>query len=190
MPEYKYYNVEEFTEIINLKAQGEFNKLLKRLERYIQKYPLDTAASVSYASILLDMGFIDEAEKVLNKVEVRKKTRDKTINYLVVTQIKLLCCQSKFKECYELVKENEYMLKAFREDYHALNVFLRKKLNLHISENIKEYSYTIKQINNYDEYLAIEHIKQHAYTSQEEKTTFKENFPIEETYYIIKKCCL
>lgn len=187
MKEKKYYGDKEFSYIMKLLKDKKFNEATYKLEEYLEKYPYDTCACTSYANLLIKNGELEKAADIIEKTVITSKTSEITKTEIVKVKIKLLCCEGKYRECYEYFLENNIILMNDYEDYYNVLAFLAKKLGIEVEIPEKMKSYTVKQIQSYDEIEAINHIKKHAddYSSKD-YSCFNTDFPLEEMYTKIR----
>ena len=182
--QFLYYNNDMYNEISALKKEKKYYETLDAYRKYVEIYPYDTTAVIMLASFAMDLGFIEEAENLVNNITITKNTYN--FDEIVYAKIKLLCCQGKFEECYKLLQENYSLLYNKRKDFYSILLYLQKKLGLPINIDIEKYSYTMKQILNYDEGRAIHHIGQHKSINEDENNRFKNSFSIEDYYYYFR----
>jgi len=187
MKERKYFDIEWYSQIVYKIENRKNNSVILELESYLEKYPYDTRARTTYATLLIESGRLEEAEVILNDTIITKKTVDRNLYELLKAKIKLLCNQRRYEECYKLFLENDLLLKQHFEDYYSLLLFLKITLGLEV--NVSEYpkSYTIEQLISYSEEKAIEHIMKHVDNFDEKNNTcFCSDFPVEELYYKLR----
>lgn len=187
MKEKKYYGDKEFSYIMKLIKDKKMNEAVTQLEIYLEKYPYDTCACTSYACLLINRGDLQEAAEVIDNITVTSKTTKQSKEEILKIKLKLLCCQRKYRECYDYLLENNINLMSSIEDYYSILAFLAKKLDLEPEIPEKMYTYTINQILSYSEEEAIKHIRKHAddYSSKN-YSCFNTDFPLEEVYYKIR----
>ncbi len=188
--EKKYYHDTYFQKIMQMAQEHRFEAAIYELEKYLKNYPYDVDGYVYYANILIRVNHLDEAESILNTA---KKLLNKNISTLVCedflrVKILLLCCQKKYEEAYSLFQKNIRMYYHRKWIFKSMLCFLKKQLDLLNEEDYVrgEDTYLIKQILSYDEYLAIEHIKEHQTSKSDDPLQFVERFPLEKTYYAIR----
>lgn len=187
-----------YMEINPLIAKAEF-------ETYLEKYPEDYSAYPYYASLLITLQQLPEAEKILNFIKITA-TQDKqyTNNFnkinnlkksIFFTQLKLLAYQEKYDEVYQLYLTHLQEAKILNIQ-HILFYCKKKlgKLNNYQRNDID--SYLRKQIIEYKESDFLEHIQKHLTTKEENynknitetsDSIFIANFPINEVIKEIKK---
>ena len=188
MKEKKYYDDKWFKRILLLLDNKKLDQALAELTDYIECFPYDVCARTSYANLLVDYKRLDEAETIINETIITKKTKKVDKHELLRVRTKLLCFQRKYEECYQILVNNEAILKKDLDDYYSLLVFLKKNLCLPITEEEASKSYTASQIFAYSESKAIEHIKKHVDNfDSKEGSSFNSDFPLEEVYYKLRQ---
>ncbi len=187
LKKYLYFDEEEFYHILSLKQQHKYHQFRKVCCHYLEKYPYDCKAITLYASFLIEFGELEEAEKILNQVQILESTKKEDIYQVYYTKMKLLGFQEKFEECYQLFQENKEIFKQERKDLNFIEFYLKKQLNL-LQEVPEGHSYTIDQIIQYSDQTTLDHIRtNHLLENTEEKSFFLEDFPLEKIYFHIKK---
>lgn len=181
---YKYYNNDEFQKILKLMNESKYQQAIVAHRNYIEKYPYDMQAITSLCNLLMQFGDIEEAEEVLSNFIITKNTKDMNITQYIYIKIKILACQEKWEECYQLLKENLVRLQNYRGDFNFIILYLEKKLNVSFEIDIPNYTYTMEQVLQYDEKKVLEHISKHI--DQEESCVFFDNFPLENYYFYFR----
>lgn len=171
------------------------------LEEYMKKYPLDYSAYPYYASILITLGDFNEAEKVLDYVEIisnanenftSKETKVQNLKYnILFSKLKLLSYQEKYDELYKIYLNNSQELYDINLN-HNIIFYCKKKLGMLSLNSINTNSYILSQITNYDESLFLEHIKKHLADynkdiNEPNKNIFAYDFPIDKVLSEVKK---
>ena len=200
-----FYNAKELEYIVNKYLNNNPYKAIQKLEEYLLKYPNDYSAHSYYIYALIIIGDFETAEDQLNNLENLiggENYCSNTPKYLVEAKfrymsnkIKLLLRQEKYEELFK------YYLKCFDEvtstfeNFGALKVLImfycRKKLNLVDDELSEDAPYLLKQINNYNEEMFIEHMQKHLYNGIREKEQvqgiFNDEFPLKAVVEEIRK---
>ena len=194
----KYFNKWEFKQALDL-SETDPSKARILYEEYIQKYPKDYSAYPFYCSILITFGEFETAEKLLNFVK-EKARGDNSFNQfnkkeifeqnVFFDEIKLLCYQKKFKELYNIFKNNPINLK--NRDLNSVCFYVKKQLGILNEDKRNINSYLFRQITRYDETDFLDHIKKHLSDNNENVDSRKTNvfvpgFPIKEVIEEIKK---
>lgn len=180
----RYYNHDYLSKIMKLAQEYKLEKALNEYQIFINNYPNVLEGYIYCADAFIKSNLLDKAEDMLNKGKliISSTTPNRVLGFFGNMTIKLLCCQKKYQEAYDLLLEHEqkFIIKDFNR------VFLEKKLGiLDKAAYLKEERYFIKQIVDYNEELALEHIKEeHIYCTGNNK--FKEDFPVEEIYYKLR----
>lgn len=186
----KYFDLEWFHKIIQFKLEGKYQKVIQNYRLYIKKYPNDICAISSFASFLMDLGLIDEAAEIIGNTVITDTNIRESKHYWIYDNLKLLGCQGKFDECYELFKDNEEILMQNRDDFKFIEIYLSKKLGIPLEENAATYSYTTSQVVNYSDDRAIEHILKHKSYEETDLSVFIPDFSIKDNFYKIKDLIL
>lgn len=172
-----------------------------RYEQYLEKYPKDYAAYVYYASNLTTLGEFDEAEKVLNYVELiaskdghfaNEFSRVKRFETSILAKrLRLLSYQERYEEILQLYYNNFQDAKQL--DLYSLVFYCKKKLGKLDLENEDIHSYVFKQIADYQESEFLDHIQKHSANYTENTTEplargiFTTKFSVNEVVEEIKK---
>ena len=143
--EQNYFNKIEFTNAINMASKDPFESK-KRLEQYIENHPLDYAAYPYYASILITIGELDEAEIVLSEIKSKikndkrysKKKDNKPIIEvdIIRTEIRLLAAKEKYQELLNLCLEFKERYAEKEKKFGVLSVIFYCRIKLGILRNI------------------------------------------------------
>ena len=168
-------------------------------EKYLQKYPKDYCAYPYYCSILIILGELELAEKVLKYAEVecnkdeKFKQTDRMKRYddkMFYTKLKLLSYQGKKEELYKFCIDN---IGQIRNKNMNSILFYAKKITGRLSQEKRDVnSYLFKQMVRYEERDFLNHIKKHLYDYNEDvfypnENIFENNFPIKKIVEEIKK---
>lgn len=197
----KYFNKLKFEQAL---ALSERNPLLAKelYEDYLTTYPKDYYAYTYYASTLTTLGRYEEAEKVLEQLEIYYKRNSaftkskyrvvKLKESLIYTKIKLLIHQEKYEELQEFYMKHYQEIKKSDINVNAIEFYCRKKLGKLTSIERSPNSYLFRQIIEYKEEDFLEHIQKHLaeYNADVESpnaTIFAPDFPLSQILGEIKK---
>lgn len=193
----KYFDKWEFNDAINSFEESPFAAKIK-IENYIKKYPYDFAVYSHYAWILIKIGELDMAEKVLNLAQQKRykggckdrkeKILEKDIFYC---RAKLLSYQKKYEELYEMLQSEA----SLSEDngFYRIEFYCKRKMGILLSpsKSRESKSYIYRQIIEYRESDFRDHIKKHLVGEEEtielSGAIFASNFPIDEVIEEVKK---
>ncbi len=196
----KYYNVHEFNQAISLFDINPYEAKL-RFEQYLEKYPKDYSAYVHYASILITLNELGDAEKILDLVQ--KSFNNNSRFYNDPNKRKLL------KNKFDFEKTRLLSYKGLYEEAHQLSPYLYSDLKDQISVHRLRFfcekmcnklnvnrdtcgSYIYKQIFQYMESDFIEHINKHTANYNQDRDNpnnniFSPDFPIHKVVNEVKK---
>lgn len=162
-----------------------WDKALKLLIPYCKKYNHDYSVRLLLLHTLLNLGCLVEARMVLETISINKNFVERTRNSLYYATVKLLILEKKYKECLEFISDNEN--KFYDEDeLYYVRAFCKKRLNDTIY-SAEFTNYTYQQILDYSEKSLLDNaIKSHV-DHETMRSTFKEEFPINKAYQIIKE---
>lgn len=211
-----YYNVHEFNYARDLMDIDPY-KAKEAFLLYIERYPQDYRARAYYASVLIILRELDEANRVIEDLEYeaysnREFMADKNAIFLkhfrqniTFAKIKLLFYQNKYQELYDTYFNNDKIIDIYKDAniylnqdmgyfrYDSLAFYVKKKLNLIPHDvNNSSYTYLYKQIINYQDEMFLDHIKKHMADFNIEadtpnKSIFKYDFPLDLVFSEIKK---
>ncbi len=178
----KYFNEAYFKSIVKLAEEYRLQEAISEYQKYIKAYPEDVSGYTLYADALIKANRLEEASGILEHASdiINKKTPGVGSDYLMMIKIKLLCCQKKYKECYALFSKNKHVYINSGKSLKKLSLFLRKKLGFLCEADYQNLDYFSKQILDYSEDKALEHIKKHLDSG--ESSVFIDTFPVEEMY--------
>lgn len=195
-----YYNQDEFDRILK-KMESNPWKAKEQFENYLKIYTSDYSAFTYYASFLMTLGFLKEAEVVIENLEEAYKRDSKyltnidreKLNILIYNilyaKIKLLCRLKRYSEAIELYNSNINYTKDM--DIGQIIEFCRIKLNLVKDAKRSDYHYLLRQAfkYRYGDFLChvSKHLDDEAICSEEKTNIFNNNFPIEEVVKEIKQ---
>lgn len=175
------------------------------LERYCSKYPNDRIALRDYARVLITVGRLDDAERVLNKLanliaSARKKKKDeieKDEDYLRFTTLKFLAWQKKYEEALCYLEKYKESIKRTNENIDVIEYYCKHKLGLlpKTYYNRSTLHYKDRQIADYQEsdclnHIKMKHLKQsmnHQESIECEGSFFENDFPFDIIYQAVKE---
>lgn len=182
----KYYN----TSALNM-AYEKFNQYdiyyaLAEVQKYLKKYPNDIRTIIFYCHILLKINELEIVQEYLNTIELLDKSSEYESEILKI-KLYLNSYQGNFDECKKIL-QNPISSRKCRLSFLT---YLKKQLGNLAKENTKNEKYICKQINSYDEQMAIEHIKKHFNNGLCEfddiNSIFNDSFPLEDIINKIKE---
>jgi len=184
------YNLKYLKKIINMMVENRFEEAISEWYKYIEGYPEDLDGYSYCADCYMSIGDFESANKLLEKGIIVSRIREQSKEQHIFFKIKLLSCQGKYIECLKLVKENVSMFKKNDWNYYSTLIYLKKQLGI-LECNDYEFvkgHYLLSQIVSYDEDLAIEHIKKHIYSdNNNNEFLFDDKFPLSDIYYKLRK---
>lgn len=193
----EFFNQYEFKRAVDVINSNPI-EAIARFKNYVSKYPEDYSALPYYASTLIKLGYDEEAELILEKVD--SILNDEFNNYdkkdylrsnYLYTKLKLLSYQEKYKELYKLYVDNIDSLDKF--DLDRLLFYTRNKLGLLKGENRNSHYYFFRQIIDYSESDFLDKVTLHTYDYNEKNVNntncgiFDKGFPLEEVIGEVKK---
>ncbi len=187
--EEKCFDCVSFKKILKLSRKYKLEKALVKFQEYLMRYPKDIEAYIYYADTLIKLNALQEAEKILETAKrlMTKETILATQEDYYIMKIKLLCCQRKYHECYQLFRANMKIYVKRNMDTTCLLLFLKQKLGILSPKDYKYNGYLVNQILSYNEQRALQHIKEHFHFDEKYKSQFLDDFPAEEVYYNLRK---
>lgn len=166
------------------------------LEEYLEKYPRDLFAKSYYIYILLVLDRIDEAEKLLEEIEIEVETNsflhnnpvklDYVMKSIKLSKLRILGRKKQYKEFIDFYTQNHIIL-----DDKNITFIARHRLGL--NSNLRNYqSYYFNQIVDYQESDFIEHVLRHTADFNQDleepnSSIFVPGFPLEDIISEIKK---
>lgn len=162
-----------------------WDKALRLLVPYCEKYPHDYSVRLMLLHTLLNLGCLTEARIVLETTNVNRNFTERTINSLYYATIKLLILEKKYKECLEFLTTNDNNFRNADEMYY-IRAFCKKRLNEH-TYSAEFSNYTYQQILDYSEESLFENVAKNHTDYETMQSSFQEGFPINEVYEIIKE---
>lgn len=194
----QYFNVWEFKRALEMTEVDPF-VAKKMYEDYLQKYPNDYSAHAFYCSVLIILGQLDEAEKLLNILEQKYNEDENFMKSLkfksfyqnfIFTKLKFLSYSGKYEDLYKCCLDNidEVRLRGM----NSVIFYAKKKMGQLDFDKREANSYLFRQIVDYKEEDFFDHIKKHLadYNDSVEdpnSAVFEPNFPITTIVEEIKK---
>ena len=196
----KYYDEWEFHKVQSLRN---FNpkETVEKFEQYLKEYPNDYSAYCYYASSLVTIGKLEEAEKVIDYVEKRgnkdknfaskEPYKMKALKFSVLyNKLRIYSYKGEYQKVYNLCVNNPEEIKHL--NMNDLMFYIRKKLGKVDANKRNKNSYLFRQIVSYKEEDFLEHIKKHLadYNSDLDnpnKNIFVPNFPLEDILEEVRK---
>ena len=192
----KYFDRWEFKQANSIIETNPLEAKLK-FEQYLEKYPEDYSTYYYYASVLIILGDLDVAEKVLNFVEEKANnnkefTNDlKKVNILnygiLFNRLRILSYKGDYEEFYRIYTQN-INLTANMDINHCL-FYCKQKLGKLDNEIREQNPYLFRQIIEYKESDFLKHIKKHLYDHKIQmpnESFFFADFPIDKIIEEIK----
>lgn len=184
---YKYYHEGNFKRILKLISDNYFNNALVELDKYLETYPNDVCAHAYYAELLIRMGNFEEAESILNNIDVDTVYNKTILDYIIMLKVKLYSCIKEYQKAYELFSENIAVFKT-RFGADRTDLFFRRKLNLLTVSDLGNTGYLVSQLVNYSEENCLDHLVKHLYNIDNDNSCqFVETFPLKEFYYQMRE---
>lgn len=178
----KKFHENYFKKIIKLSEEYRLQEAIVEFQKYINNYPNDLDAYVFYADTLIKANRLEEAEIILKEASKLPGT-DLSKEDFILIKIKLLSVQNKYKECYELFKNNMAIFYKRNWSIDSVLIFLKKKLGLpndYKGEKLDHYIFS--QIVSYDKERSLEHIKKYHTHLNENIVWFNPEFPLSDMF--------
>lgn len=195
----KFYDEWEFKRAHSYRTTDPYEAVAK-FEEYISKYPEDYSSYIYYASNLITIGKLDEAEEVLNQVERMVKDDSKFsnneyklqgINFdIVFSRLRLLSYRERYEELYELLVNSKKIVDRLK--LGDLLFYCKKKLGRIDPDRREPNTYLFRQIVEYRESDFLKHIEKHLSDCNVDledpnKNIFVSKFPIKDVMEEVKK---
>lgn len=161
-----------------------WDKALKLLIPYCEKYHHDYSIRLLLLHTLLNLGCLTEARMVYETMQANRSYVERTKNSLYYAAIKLLILEKKYKECLVFLSENENKFRDEDELYYA-RAFCKKRLN-EPTYSAEFDNYTYQQIMDYSEETLLENVSKNYTDYETMQKSFIEGFPIDKVYQIVK----
>lgn len=197
--EHKFYDKWEFKKAINTIR---YNPLEAKtmLEEYQRKYPRDYSVRTYYVSCLITLGEFDQAEKILDDLEVQInqdknfRNMDDKMDHMedefIFCRLRLFCYRKEYDELYGYYKKNYNKIKEASMN----EIIYLTKINLGIikPERDNMQSYLYRQMLEYKESDFVDHLQKHlpdynASLDVRNSVIFSTDFPVKEILEEIKK---
>ena len=193
-----YFNLLETKKILELK-ESDPERALQMYAAYFEKYPYDYSTYCYYIDQFLILGRIKEAEDAINKVyamidadeayktghKEKRRIFRKNISY---AKLRLLLLKREYKKALNF--ERNHTEELSESNIGAIDIFCMKNLGTLDMSRESNSSYIFKQMIEYKEDEAIDHIKRHHGENDETKDGegfFMTSFPLEEVLLEVKK---
>lgn len=190
----QYFDKWEFTRALDLVNTHPIESK-KLFEEYLKKHPLDYSAQIFYASCLINLGELEEAENILMDVEKKvyndgnfRNLKDRYKHYidtLVYTKIRLFSYKREYQKMHTYCMENLDRVKELRLG----EVYFYSKAKLGIvdkcfSEDRNDHTYIYRQIYEYSYDDFLNHISKHLADNNEKLVKpngaiFAPDFPLD-----------
>lgn len=195
----QYFDCWEFRHIFHL-VETNPKEAKRQFDDYFEKYPTDYSAYAYYTYVLIVLGYLDEAEQILNYLKTaylndvnfmkHNKKVDLIRDNIIFNTLKLLSYQGKYEEL--LVFHNDNIQTVKKLNLFSLEFYCKQKLGIQISGEKEKFPYLFKQIANYSEKEFLEHIKKHLSDYNQDKeqpndSVFVPNFPVNKVLEEVKK---
>lgn len=193
----KYFDKWEFNDAVDSFKENPFTAKIK-IENYIKKYPYDFTIYPFYAGILIGIGELENAEKILDLAQQKeyegscKDRKEKLLRRdIFYCRVKLLSYQKKYEELYNLLQSKKAL--SDDNDFYRIEFYCKRKMGLTLSPNESRtpMSYIYRQIIEYRESDFRDHIKKHLADAEEDieksEAVFAYNFPIDKVIEEVKK---
>lgn len=196
-----YYNQRLFSDCIK-DYETRPNSTKENLEEYMKNYPNDFSAYPFYATILINLGLLDEAEEFLQKMLVLASRcnniikSSKKMKYMMygyyLNMLKILIFKKKYFEALDFCHTYEDEIKKVNPEFASgsIEFFCAKKAGIIDISKHHPRTYLFNQTLEYSEERFVEHIKKHQqiYNGSEQSVcVFNEDFPIDNILKEIKK---
>ena len=187
---HRYYHDNYLKKILKLFDDHRYEEVLYEFDKYIKNYPNDIVSYIYCADTYMKLGNFEEAERVLNSAVILDSTSEYNKQTLELFKIKLLCCQKKYQECFDLLMENTSFVINRKWGYPSILLYLKKQLQSLTANDYDRASrkYLLSQIVSYSEEEAISHIGRHTeFEGNDNVAKFVERFPLEDVYFKLRK---
>lgn len=182
----KYYNKEALALAHKKFKEHDIYYALKEVQKYLKMYPNDIKAIIFYCHILLKLSEFEIVQDYLDIVELLDNSAEYEQEILKI-KLYLNSYLGNFEECKKIL-ENPISSKKCRLSFLT---YIQKQLGNLTIRDIENEKYICKQINNYDESLSINHIKNHFSDDicelDDINSIFDDSFPLEEIIAKLKE---
>lgn len=163
-------------------------------EEYLEMYPKDYFAYIYYSKVLINLGYFNDALKVLKCVKeealIDNKFNNNTeiFNYFMqevdYNTLRIYCYLDKFEDVIKFLNTYTYYLEIKR--FKFILYIAKIKLGLYKKNN--NTGYKCNQLLNYSESEFLKHISKHLESNiGESVSTFNESFDVEKVLNEVKK---
>ena len=187
----KYFNEWEQRSITRIAKENPIEGK-KRFKQYLKKYPTDYLSWCQYANTLIVLGNINEAERIINKIEQEALNTYINLNSpnkiemfmerITVLKIKILSYSNRYVELYDLYNKNQKNISKY--NLFLVPFYCSKHFGT-LTESVKQYndSYLFQQLIDYSDLEFLKHLRKHLADNTEEleeysDALFKPGFPI------------
>lgn len=170
--------------IIKYIRSHKWDKALELLIPYCEKYHNDYSVRLILLHTLLNLGCLTEA-RIVYETLINKCVVDRSKNSLYYANIKLLILEKRYRECLRFISENENKFRDEDEIYYV-RAFCKKRLKEH-TYSAEFENYTYQQIMAYSKERLFENIAKNHTDYETTQSSFREDFPIERVYQIIRE---
>lgn len=175
-----YYQTNKIAGLIDRFEYALAKKIVLEL---LEKYPEDYVLKKQLSRILIFERNYEQARLILESLEEKYIFKKLVKLYIKLNdEEKLFDFYNKY-----YIDENKVDFKHLDSNYYQVQMYLKNKFDKLYNPNLDEISYFERQLINYDEKIAIEHIKQSHYLNNVEKSTFSEEIDIDFLFYQIKE---
>lgn len=163
----KYFNKLQFLKAVSLMDIDPVESK-RQFTRYLEEYPYDFSAYAYFSSLLITLGEIDIACKLMDEANelVYLIGFDKNSRYvhfkeqMLFSQLRLLSYQEKYSELHKLINDNIDMVKNM--EIHQIEYYCMCKLGLVNGKWDRSiHSYSLRQMREYREDDFLDHIRKH-----------------------------
>lgn len=178
------YDQSSIEYIMKYVKSHKWDQALRFLIPYCENHHRDYSTRLILLHTLLNLGCLTEARIVLETIHINRSFTERTLNSLYYATIKLLILEKKYQECLDFISENENYFREENEMYYV-RAFCKKRLN-EPTYSAGFNNYTYQQIMNYSKKSLFDNIAKNHADYETMECSFKENFPLEKVYDIIK----
>ena len=200
--DYRYYNQDRINRLIKLSKNSPY-LAISEFQEYLKDYPLDYVTHIRFTTMLLDLGFDKEAEKLINTTDFdslifnkfSKHASEKNVadnmNVYLVNKFRILCHNEQYEEAYEFCCDNYIALGEYITILHVYRYFLMLKLGFVESDSCPYEGYMCQQIYDYSYEKFLDHISKHLADNnmdveEPNGAVFVPDFPLEEVLEEVK----
>lgn len=198
--EKKHYDTWQFKQAQDTRGENP-TEAIEKFEAYLKEYPNDYSAYGYYATNLIMVGRIDDAQKVINDLErtVKKDTRfvtrepykmEAVVFSIFYNRLRIYSYKGEYQKLYDLCMNHPKEVKHM--NLNDLMFYCKNKLGrIHIKRT-SAGAYLFRQIVEYKEEDFLDHVQKHLadYNStldDPNKNIFSPDFPLNDVLKEIKK---